>query len=334
MPAKPIPPQEQHPFLTQEGIVGDVRSPNFDLEALKTFFVVARLRSFSAAAEKLHKTPAAISYRIRSLEEQVGAPLFQRSTRKVILLPAGEHLIERTLQIYELLNSIPAELHQVNLGVEPKFTLVINNLLYDADATARLAFHLYRRFSQTRFAIRRAVYMGVWDQMLTGHADFAIGAPSWHPIDENFETHAIGEIHWRFVVSPSHPLTREKEPLDNEQLRHFPAINVEDTSVNLSKRVAWILPGQAEILVPNLHTKLACHLLGLGVGFLPDAISRHYIDSGQLVAKKVRYGRTQSPMSIAWRKNSAGKIADHLRTLFQEKDDAVHPFLQGLSVQN
>lgn len=41
----------------------------FDQETLRTFIRVAETRSFSKAAEYLHKTPAAISYRIKTLKK-------------------------------------------------------------------------------------------------------------------------------------------------------------------------------------------------------------------------------------------------------------------------
>lgn len=65
------------------------RARRLDPEALKTFMEVARQGSFSAAAERLNKTPAAISYRIRALEDNMGTPLFERTTRSVTLTPAG-----------------------------------------------------------------------------------------------------------------------------------------------------------------------------------------------------------------------------------------------------
>jgi Transcriptional regulator len=47
-----------------------------DQETIRTFIRVAETESFSRAASSLHKTPAAISYRIKTLEEQVGTQLF------------------------------------------------------------------------------------------------------------------------------------------------------------------------------------------------------------------------------------------------------------------
>ena len=136
------------------------RARRLDPEALKTFVEVARQGSFSAAAERLNKTPAAISYRIRALEENMGTPLFERTTRSVTLTPAGELLLERATQIFEWMQHLPEELQQVNDGVGPRFHLVINNLLFNAESVGGLLATLSRSFPHTSFRVRRAVYMG------------------------------------------------------------------------------------------------------------------------------------------------------------------------------
>ena len=64
----------------------------FDPETLRTFIAVAETGSFSKAAERLCKTTATISYRIKLLEENTGVALFFRTTRSVTLTAAGEHL--------------------------------------------------------------------------------------------------------------------------------------------------------------------------------------------------------------------------------------------------
>jgi LysR family glycine cleavage system transcriptional activator len=68
-----------------------------DLALLRSFEAVARRLSFSAAAEELHLTQPAISRQIKSLEEDLGATLFTRGTRRVALTSAGRQLL-RTLE--------------------------------------------------------------------------------------------------------------------------------------------------------------------------------------------------------------------------------------------
>lgn len=306
------------------------RQPKLDPESLRTFVTVAQLRSFSAAAELLHKTTSAISYRIRTLEDTMGAPLFSRTTRSVSLTPSGEVLLEKASQIFEWLQALPEELKQINEGVEPHFNLVVNNLLYDAEPLAALLAALHQRFPHTVFKVRRAVYMGVWDELLHHGGQLAIGAPGFHPISDDFATEPLGVIHWVFVVARDHPLAREAGPLANEVLRRFPAINVEDTSQHLSKRTAWRLPGQQELIVPDLRTKVACHAKGLGVGFLPEPLVRTALREGVLVERPVRSARSPSPLALAWRKHGAGQITDFVRALFAEGDGLAAAFCSAI----
>jgi DNA-binding transcriptional LysR family regulator len=59
------------------------------LDSLLCFVEAARLSSFRSAARAVGLTPAAVGQRIRQLEDQAGAQLFQRTTRKVVLTQAG-----------------------------------------------------------------------------------------------------------------------------------------------------------------------------------------------------------------------------------------------------
>src|SRR5207237_7209239 len=61
-----------------------------DFDQLNTFLEVARLSSFSKAAETCFRTQPAISAQIRALEEEIGAKLFDRSGGKVSLTSPGK----------------------------------------------------------------------------------------------------------------------------------------------------------------------------------------------------------------------------------------------------
>ena len=67
-----------------------------DFGLLRTFEVVASVMSFSKAAELLHCTQSTVSARIKLLEEDLGAPLFERLGRRVGLTSSGEELLHRT----------------------------------------------------------------------------------------------------------------------------------------------------------------------------------------------------------------------------------------------
>src|SRR5436305_13431051 len=61
-----------------------------DFDQLETFLEVARLSSFSRAADRRFRTQPAISSQIRAIEEEVGAKLLDRSGGKVSVTAAGK----------------------------------------------------------------------------------------------------------------------------------------------------------------------------------------------------------------------------------------------------
>ncbi|OKB68195.1 transcriptional regulator [Serratia marcescens] len=301
-----------------------------DHETIRSFIKVAECQSFSRAAESLHKTTATISYRIKTLEESIGTQLFIRTTRTVNLTPAGEYLLERCRQWHTWLDAMPGELRQINDGVEHQVNIVINNLLYDAAAVARLLAHLHAKYPFTQFHISRQVYMGVWDALLNEDCHLAIGAAGNESLENSIKVLPLGKIDWVFAISPTHPLATAADPLSETQLRPYAAINVEDTARHLAKRIAWLLSGQQEIKVPDLRTKLECHLRGLGIGFLPRQLCQTYLDSGELVAKNLKYPRQPSPLSLAWSDTRCGEAVRTLIRLFQTRDPLVAGLLSAL----
>ena len=62
------------------------------LRQLRTFEAVARLKSFSRAAEEMHVTQPTVSKQIRLLHEEVGLPLLEQIGKKIFLTEAGEEL--------------------------------------------------------------------------------------------------------------------------------------------------------------------------------------------------------------------------------------------------
>ena len=59
------------------------------LNSLRLFAIVARCGSFKLAAQELNRTPGAVSYGIKSLEEWLNVALFDRRKPELVLTPAG-----------------------------------------------------------------------------------------------------------------------------------------------------------------------------------------------------------------------------------------------------
>jgi len=72
-----------------------------ELSQLRTFRVVAETLNFTRAAERLGLTQSAVSHQIKSLETELGEPLFIRAKRGVKLSPAGQAALEHAVRILD-----------------------------------------------------------------------------------------------------------------------------------------------------------------------------------------------------------------------------------------
>ena len=72
---------------------------NLTLRQLRAFAAVADLGSFTGAAQRMHLTQSALSVLVRELERELGARLFDRHTRRVLLTEAGHELLPYALRV-------------------------------------------------------------------------------------------------------------------------------------------------------------------------------------------------------------------------------------------
>lgn len=71
------------------------------LHQLRVFEAVARLRSFTSAAQELHLAQPTVSVQMRDLSGHVGLPLFEQQGRRTTLTPAGEALLEAARSMFD-----------------------------------------------------------------------------------------------------------------------------------------------------------------------------------------------------------------------------------------
>ena len=81
------------------------RLPRLSLDLLRGFHAAARHLSFTRAAAELCVTQPAISREVKTLEEQIGQPLFRRINRSLQLTPAGEDLQRCTEEVFALIDA-------------------------------------------------------------------------------------------------------------------------------------------------------------------------------------------------------------------------------------
>ncbi|MDU8420923.1 LysR family transcriptional regulator [Pseudomonas syringae Cit 7] len=107
-----------------------------DIELVRTFHAVARIGKFSAAAEQLHKSPAAVSVHIQRLEAVAGGRLLNRDNQAVSLTPLGKRLLLSTTELLSTHDRVLADLQgthlagRITLGVPDEYAVhVIRDIL-------------------------------------------------------------------------------------------------------------------------------------------------------------------------------------------------------------
>ena len=97
------------------------------LNALRIFEAVARLQSFTKAAETLYLTQSAVSHQVRNLEEHFGFPLLVRSQRGITLTPEGatlQHCLRDALQqISDTCEQLSQRQHSIRIKSPPSIAV-------------------------------------------------------------------------------------------------------------------------------------------------------------------------------------------------------------------
>ncbi|MDF2119150.1 LysR family transcriptional regulator [Roseiarcaceae bacterium H3SJ34-1] len=101
-----------------------------ELRQIRTFNQVARLQSFSAAAEALNLAQSAVSRQVRALEEEFQTQLIFRTTRRVVLTEAGQLMLAKGGEILALADQLKEAIIQapgsargtVTVGIPPSLT--------------------------------------------------------------------------------------------------------------------------------------------------------------------------------------------------------------------
>lgn len=275
----------------------------FSYHELSTIESVARLGSFSQAADELHKVPSAISYTIKSVEDRLTVVLFTRLHRRVELTAAGTYFVDQARKLLKDMEEIRFNTQRVANGWQQSVSVALDNVVRE-NSVNQLVRDFYATFPDIELQLTMEVFNGVWDALMTGRADIGIGATATIPIGGDFSYRPMGELAWDFIVSINHPLASFEHDIPNEELVKYPAICLEDTSQILPKRSTWLLDNQRRLIVPNWHSAEQCFIDGLGVGVIPNHRAKRLLETGQVISKKIEHHIAPSPCCLAWNNNN------------------------------
>jgi len=178
-----------------------------DFDQIETFLEVARLCSFSRAAEKRFRTQPAISSQIRSLEEEVGAKLLDRSGGKVSVTASGKLFLkfaEELLESRKAMMTAVAETERV-----PRGEIVVGanegtclHILPEVFAEFK------RQYPDVNISINRADYAKILESVIDNSVDF--GVVSLPVNDSRLTVVLIHRDELVIIVPPKHPLAKSK----------------------------------------------------------------------------------------------------------------------------
>jgi len=185
------------------------------------FYHVARLKSFTRAAEATFRTQSALTQQVKALEEELGCQLLERlSKRRIRLTPAGERFFrfaQTTLENYQCLK---------------EDLLAMRGLAWGALAIAApftTLYHLLPEVVQTYVQLFPAVQLTILDRpqkevielVKQGDADFGLALESLVP--PQLTARRWKEVHTVLLVPRGHPLTTG-DPPSLEEMTRYPFI--------------------------------------------------------------------------------------------------------------
>ena len=178
-----------------------------DFDQLETFLEVARLSSFSRAAEKRFRTQPAISSQIRSLEEEVGAKLLDRSGGKVSITAPGklfQRFAEETIAARKAAITAIAETERI-----PRGEIVVGanegtclHILPEVFAEFK------KQYPDVAVNISRADYAKILESIIDNSVDF--GVLSLPVTDVRLTVVLLHRDELVIIAPPTHPLAKLK----------------------------------------------------------------------------------------------------------------------------
>lgn len=248
-------------------------SQRLTLRQLGAFISAAELGNFTQVGRRLNLTASAISNQIAELEATLGFPVFERTTRKVVLTPEGREFLPMAIAIERQLEAA------ANLALDIKNRAIgVVRVAAPLTVAAEILPSLVASFVMVQPGVQvRIIDTGVeWlsDRVTNGEADLALGP------DRLASPEVVAErlfpSPWVAWCAPSHPLARHESLPWSEALRWtlFLAGRDHEHSVLplLPEPVAAaIKPAQ---IVENVTTALGLAATGLGFTCSPAYLGR------------------------------------------------------------
>lgn len=176
--------------------------------ALQVFVIVAELRNFSRAAERLHMTQPAVSQHIRALEQQLGAKLLERSSKSVSLTRAGGIVLGHAREIGAQYGRMRERIDELSGSVRGPLAIGASYTFGEYALPQTMA-ELLRVYPEIAPSIAIGNTAGIADRLRGKELD--IGIVEGEEIGQGLEAEAIAGDEMVVVAGGGHTLARAGE---------------------------------------------------------------------------------------------------------------------------
>jgi len=294
-----------------------------ELHQLETFLAVAEERSFSRAAQRLHRTQPAVSQVIRKLEESIGETLFDRAARDGSLTASGVLLRDYALRLLALRREASSALGELKSLERGRLQLAANEYtcMYLLQAIDR-----YRRgFPHITVAVHRMLATHIPDEL--NLRTFEMGMLSFRPDPAEFRSIAVYADSLAFIVSPSHSLAGARRVSiadlgDELFVAHNVASPLRRKVIEAFQR--YRTPLNMGIELPTIEAIKRFVAMGNGVALVPNLAVARELEAGQLVRVPVDELEMKRVLRLVYRKKATLSYAARaflgtVKALAQEK---------------
>src|SRR5215212_1493585 len=255
-----------------------------EIRQLKAFMAIADAHTFTAAAQRIHYTQAALSMQIKQLEREVGVPLFTRMPRRVVLTEAGERLMSRAQHILREHDAALAELAELAGAKHGRLRVGSASGMVSTDSLPAILKKLRKAHTHAEVSVTSGTSEELVKKILAGEIDAAFVSL---PVQaRNVETELLSQDQLVAIASPRHALARQRVvsafALAGEKLilgerggNTRRLIDEFFAEAGLKPTVAMELSRQAAI-----RNMVAADM---GVGIVPLSTAREDVERGRLV---------------------------------------------------
>src|SRR3954468_8658799 len=274
-----------------------------DINHLEVFLAVAQERSFSRAAETLHRTQPAVSQAIRRLEAELGESLFDRSSKDGTLTAAGRVLLDFSQQMLNLRHHAHSAIRELRDLHRGKLSLGANE--YTVMSLLPLIPIFRARHPHLKIEIKRSLASRIPGEIIG--RDVELGLVSFKPTDASIKALPVAVDEIALVVAPDHPLAA-KQVVSVRELgaESFIAHNVpspyRDRVIKTFEKHRT--PLNISLEMPTLESIKRLVEQGLGVALIPRLAAQIEIERKQLAGLSVREMKFERRLHLIYRKGA------------------------------